>query len=60
MTDMIKLKTIFTISIINFCCCCCCCSVTMSCLILCDPMGCSLPGPLVLPYLPEFEKTHIH
>ena len=23
---------------------CCCCSVTQSCLTLCDPMNCSMPG----------------
>ena len=26
----------------------CCCSVTQSCLTLCDPVGCSLPGSSVL------------
>ena len=49
---MIKSKIIFIISIINFC----CCSVIMSCLALCDPMGCSIPGSNVIPYLPEFKK----
>ena len=29
------------------CCCCCCCLVTQSCLTLCDPMDCSLPGSSV-------------
>ena len=28
-------------------CCCCCCSVIRSCLTLCDPMDCSLPGSSV-------------
>ena len=32
------------------------CSVTKSCLILCNPMNCSMPGFLVLNYLPEFLK----
>ena len=36
------------------CCCCCCCLVTKLCSILCDPMDCSMPGFLVLHYLPGF------
>ena len=39
---------------------CCCCSVTKSYPTLCDPMGCSMPGPLVLHYLPEFAEIHVH
>ena len=39
---------------------CCCCSVAKSCLILCNLMGCSLPGFPVLHYLPEFAQTHVH
>ena len=39
---------------------CCCCLVTKSCLILCDPMDCSMPGFSVLYYLPEFAQTHVH
>ena len=35
---------------------CCCCSVTQSCLTLCDPMDCSMPGFSVLHYLPELLK----
>ena len=35
---------------------CCCCSVTKSCLTLCDPMDCSMPGFPVLHYLPELLK----
>ena len=27
---------------------------------LCNPMGCSTPGFLVLHYLPEFAQTHVH
>ena len=38
----------------------CCCSVTKSCLTLCDPMNCSIPGLPVLHYLPEFAQTHVH
>ena len=30
---------------------CCCCSVTKSCLILCNPMDCSMPGFPILHYL---------
>ena len=39
---------------------CCCCSVTKSWPALCDPMDWSMPGFLVLHYLPEFAQTHIH
>ena len=35
-------------------------SVAQSCLTLCDPMDCSMPGYPVLQYLPEFAQTHIH
>ena len=31
-----------------------------SCLILCNPMDCSIPGFPVLHYLPEFAHTHVH
>ena len=37
----------------------CCCSVIKSCLTLCNPMNCSMPGFPVLHYLPEFAQTHI-
>ena len=40
--------------------CCCCRSVAKSCLTLCDPMDCSMPGSSVLHYLPEFAQIHIH
>ena len=39
---------------------CCCCSVAKSCLILCDPMDCSMPGFPVPHYLPESAQTHVH
>ena len=39
---------------------CCGCSVTKSCLTLCDPMNCSMPGLPVLHYLHEFAQTHVH
>ena len=35
----------------------CCCSVAKSCLTLCDPMDCSVPGS-ILYYLPEFAQIH--
>ena len=35
-------------------------SVTQSCLTLCDPMNCSMPGLPVHHHLPEFMHTHIH
>ena len=38
----------------------CCCSVTKSCLALCDPMDCSIPGFPVLHHLPEFAQTYVH
>ena len=36
------------------------CSVAQSCLTLCDPMDCTMPGFPVLHYLPEFAKIHVH
>ena len=38
----------------------CCSSVAQSCLTLCDPMDCSMPGFPVLPHLPVFAQTHVH
>ena len=38
----------------------CCCSVAKSCLTICDPVDCSIPGFPVLYYLPEFAHTHVH
>ena len=38
---------------------CCCCSLTESCLTLCDPVDCSIPGFPVLHYLPEFVQTYV-
>ena len=35
-------------------------SVTQSCLTLCDPMECSIPGLPVHHQLPEFTQTHVH
>ena len=37
----------------------CCCSVAQSCLTLCDPIACSMPGSSVFYYLLEFAHTHI-
>ena len=37
-----------------------CCSVTKLCLILCDPMDCSMPAFPVHHQLPELIQTHIH
>ena len=34
-------------------------SVAQSCLTLCDPMDCSMPGFPVLHYLLEFAQTHV-
>ena len=36
------------------------CSVAQSCVTLCNPMNCSMPGLLVHHQLPEFTQTHIH
>ena len=36
------------------------CLVTKSCLILCDPMNCTMPGLPVFHYLPDFAETHVH
>ena len=38
----------------------CCCAVTQSCLILCDPVDCSMPGFPVLPHLSEHAQIHVH
>ena len=35
-------------------------SVAQSCLILCDPMNCSMPGLPVHHWLLEFTQTHVH
>ena len=35
-------------------------SVTQSCLILCIPMDCSMPGLPVHHLLLEFTQTHVH
>ena len=35
-------------------------SVAQSCLTLCDPMNCSMPGLPVHHQLPEFTKTRVH
>ena len=35
-------------------------SVAQSCLTLCDPMNCSMPGLPIHHQLPEFTQTHIH
>ena len=39
---------------------CCYCSVIKSCLTLCDPKNCSMPGLPVWPYLPKFAQVHVH
>ena len=38
----------------------CRCLVSKSCLTLCDPMDCSMPGFSVHHHLPEFAQTHVH
>ena len=38
----------------------CWCSVAQSCLALCDPMDCSMPGLPVFHHLPEFAQIHVH
>ena len=38
----------------------CCCSVTQSCLILCNPIDCSMPGFPVLHHHLELAQTHAH
>ena len=35
-------------------------SVAQSCLTLCNPMGCSMPGLPVHHQLPKFAQTHVH
>ena len=37
-----------------------CCSVSQSCLTICDPMDCSMPGCPVLHHNPELAQTHVH
>ena len=36
------------------------CLVTQSCLTLCNPVDCSMPGSPVHHQLPEFVQTHVH
>ena len=38
----------------------CCCLIAKSCLTLCDPMDCSMPGFSVFHYLPKFPQIHAH
>ena len=38
----------------------CYCSVSKSCLTLCNPMDCSMPGSPVLHYLWEYARIHVH
>ena len=38
----------------------CFCSIAQSCLTICDPMDCSMPGFLVLHLLQEIAQTHVH
>ena len=52
-------KTHFESSDISLRLCCCCCSVSKSCLTLCDPMDCRMPGSSVLYYLLEFAQIHV-
>ena len=33
---------------------------SLSCVRLCDPMDCSMPGFPVLHHLPEFAQIHVH
>ena len=33
---------------------------SLSCIWLCDPMDCSIPGSPVPHYLPEFVQVHVH
>ena len=35
-------------------------SVAQTCLTLCDPMDCSMPGFPVLHHLPELAQIHVH
>ena len=45
--------------LLELCSFCCCCSVAQSCLTLCNPMDCSMPGFPVLHHLPEFGQKHV-
>ena len=38
----------------------CCCLVTQSCLTLCNPMDCSMPGSPISHHFPELAQTHVH
>ena len=35
-------------------------SVAQSCLTLCDPMDCSMPGLPIHHQLPDFTQTHVY
>ena len=41
-------------------CICCYCSVAKSCLTLCNPTDCSMPGFPILNHLLEFPQIHVH
>ena len=45
---------------ISSCLICCYCSVAQSCLTLCDPMDCSMPGFPAIHHLLELAQTHVH
>ena len=57
-----KLSCFSFIWLVCVCVCVCAraCTCTQSCLTLCSPMGCSMPGSSVFYYLPEFAQTHVH
>ena len=38
----------------------CCCSFSKSCLIICNPMDCSMPGFSFFYNHPEFPQIHVH
>ena len=59
--QMLSFKPNFSLSSFHFSAVipCCCCSVAQSCLILCDPMDCSMPVLHVPHHLQKFAQVHV-
>ena len=60
MPQIISTSEINTYFLTFSCCCCCCHSVVQSCLILCDPIDCSVPGLPVPHHHPRFAQVHFY
>ena len=59
-TEMIRITDILSSLSALTTCCCYCCLVAQSCLTLCDPMDCNMPGFPFLHCLLEFARPYVH